>query len=330
MPWDLRCSNRVKWLVGLQNLWVKMVKMNLERIKKIFQGRNLRIFRFIIQLTCFLLFNFGFFISIQYLYVGIILPINSGFASQFTIIQGAWNVIERSLSLTIIPFLAAGILILVPILFGRFTCGWLCPFGFIQDLVSKIPSKKTKLKQDTEETFGWIPLIIIGLSLGVAVLVGFLPLIRADIVLELGSFTYGIWTQLDPYNFLFSIIPEIIRNNLLVVGEGIYEFIAQNPIFIIQIIFTIIVFVLQYWLSRAYCRFLCPTGTCMGYISKYSLLGLKRDPVHCTKCRKCEDACPMNVPLLKLDFNRIRHKSCILCLECVAACPENSLKIAFS
>ncbi|NHI91818.1 MAG: 4Fe-4S binding protein [Candidatus Lokiarchaeota archaeon] len=303
--------------------------MKLDKIRNLFQGRNLRIFRFIIQLSSFLLFNFGFYIYIQYLFVGIILPINSGFGSQFTIIQGAWNVIERSLSLAIIPFLAIGILILFSILFGRLTCGWICPFGFIQDMISKLPTKKTKLKQETEGTFAWLVLIIIGISLIAALFVGYLPIIRGDVA-YLGPFTYGLWSQLDPYNFLFSILPQTLRENTLNLSVGFFEFFVQNPIFVVQVIFTCLVFALQYWLTRIYCRFLCPTGGCMGYLSNYGFLGLKRDPVTCNKCRKCEDACPMNVPILKLEIKRMRHRSCILCLECVASCPEKSLKIAFS
>jgi len=310
--------------------------MSKERLKKIFQGRNLRILRFIVQLSSFLLLNFGFFIYIQYLFTGLILPINSGFGSQFTIVQGAWNIIERALSLVIIPFFAIGILLLIPLLFGRFTCGWICPFGFIQDVTSKISKQKTKLKRETDDYISfWVPVVILLLSLGAAFMVGFFPLIMSVIVgaeysFDLGPFALGIWNQIDPYNFLFSIIPEMVRNNLFVVGIGPWEFMAQNPILIIQIIFAAIVFVAQYWLSRIYCRFLCPTGTCMGYVSKYGFLGLKRDPIHCDKCRKCEDVCPTNVPILRLDFKRMRHKSCILCGECVAVCENQSLKFAFS
>ena len=310
--------------------------MALEKIKEKLKGRNLRIFRFIIQLSSFLLFNLGFFIYIQYIFTGIILPVNASFGSQFTIIQGSWLIIERSISLAIFPFLAIGVLVLSSILLGKFTCGWICPFGFIQDTVSGVMSKiqpdKMKIKQETENTLRYGAIIIIFFSLTLAFFVGVYPLIRGSgYNINIGPFSLGLWSQLDPYNFLFSIIPQLIRDHVINVDYGIWNFMAENPLFIVQIIFSILViFVFPYWISRVYCRFLCPTGACMGYIAKYGFLGLKRDPVHCKKCRKCEDACPMNVPILKLEFKRIRHNACVLCLECVAACPEDALKIAFS
>jgi len=68
----------------------------------------------------------------------------------------------------------------------------------------------------------------------------------------------------------------------------------------------------------------------MGIFSRFSFLGMKRDPVRCTKkCPECIRACPMQVRILELPWEKFNDQECILCLDCVEACPNGALGLKF-
>ncbi|MCL4441493.1 MAG: 4Fe-4S binding protein [Firmicutes bacterium] len=80
---------------------------------------------------------------------------------------------------------------------------------------------------------------------------------------------------------------------------------------------------------RAFCKYLCPAGALMTVASPKSVLKVEKNHLKCNKCRKCEEVCPMDVPVLSyITANqRVSHPECILCAECVKHCPKNCLTV---
>jgi ferredoxin-type protein NapH len=88
-------------------------------------------------------------------------------------------------------------------------------------------------------------------------------------------------------------------------------------------------FVAAWKVPRFWCRYACPTGAMMAIFQKYSLAGIKRDPVKCMKCPHCEVKCPMQINILDLPWEKFNDPECIMCMECVDACPHGSLSPKF-
>ncbi len=80
---------------------------------------------------------------------------------------------------------------------------------------------------------------------------------------------------------------------------------------------------------RAFCKYLCPAGALMTVTSPRSIIKVEKNHLACNKCRKCEEVCPMGVPVLKyISFNqRVSHPECIMCTECIKHCPKNCLTL---
>ena len=305
--------------------------------KKTFWKKNkFSLIRLVSQSFFFILLNIGLFASIIFgvylvpLFSGVILPIEQGFASPFSSISGAYNVLEYYITFPLIPYITIGIFLLFGILFGRATCSWVCPFGFIQEIIEKFPQNKVKPDQNTEKLLSNIPYLIILISLGLCFIVGAYR-IESPLSSLLGPFSTGPFTKIDPYVTLNSVIPwQLIGIPFPILGGDIWAFFGQNLFFWFQVLFLLIVLMMAVWIPKVYCRYICPTGAILGYLNEFSWFGLRRDLVRCLKdgCRVCENVCPMNIPILKLPYNRIRHRKCDYCLKCVEKCPENALKLA--
>ncbi len=80
---------------------------------------------------------------------------------------------------------------------------------------------------------------------------------------------------------------------------------------------------------RAFCKYLCPAGALMTVTAPSSILKIEKNHLLCTRCLKCEEVCPMDVPVLHyVSANqRVAHPECILCTECVKSCPQKCLTV---
>ena len=308
--------------------------MVVKEIRSFWRKNRLRLIRLASQIFFFILLNIGLFTSTYGLFLmssisGIVLPIEQSFAGPFSNISGSYNMLEFYISNALIPYLIAGLLFLIGIIFGRSTCSWVCPFGFIQEIIGYFPQTKIKPVQETENLLSNIPYIIILISLGLSVLVG-LNRASSPQAAPLGPFSDGPYTQMDPYVTLISVIPWRSINGTFPVFEGdIVAYFANDAFLWIQIFFLLIILMMNIWIPLVFCRYLCPTGVILGHFNEYSWFGLRRDPIRCLKeaCRVCVEVCPMNIPILKLPYDKIQHKKCTYCLKCVERCPENALKL---
>jgi polyferredoxin len=185
-----------------------------------------------------------------------------------------------------------GIVLLFGALIGRLFCGWCCPFGLLQELLYKIPSRKIHIAPHFEK----LKYVIL------AVLVIALPFF-------FGTNTPFFFCRLCPPATIQSALPwAIIRRELPELIPGV-----------LRITFLLAVIILAAVSLRAFCRVFCPLGALMGLFNKFSLLFITRNAAECNGCRNCESECPMGITDNHI-ASGTRSPECILCLECDRKC----------
>ena len=195
-----------------------------------------------------------------------------------------------------------GFLILLGVLLGRFICGFLCPFGWFQELLHKIPGKKLsarKLKPLTFIKYGVLVIMVI-----------LLPALVAN---DVGMGEPFFCKYLCPQGVLEGALP------LAVADEGIRA--ALGVLFSWKLAVLLSVIVLSVLFYRPFCKWLCPLGAFYALLNKVSLIGMKVDGQKCVSCGKCAKACKMDVDVTKTPD----HTECIRCGMCVKACPVEAV-----
>lgn len=203
-------------------------------------------------------------------------------------------------------YYVTGTLILLGVLLGRFICGFLCPFGWFQDLLHKIPSKKistTKLK----------PLRL----LKYAVLLFSVVLLPALLVNDVGLGEPIFCKYICPQGVLEGAIP------LSIVDSGIRA--TLGLLFAWKFTILVVLILLSVFIYRPFCKWICPLGAIYGLMNRVSMTQMNVDKNKCVSCGKCARACKMDVDVTKTP----NHFECIRCGMCVSACPTDAVSIRF-
>jgi polyferredoxin len=293
-----------------------------------------------IQFFSFLIFNAVVF---GWAPTPILLPILNGLGTSQKIMGDALATLQLILYGAAFPWLPIASFLLIAIILGRATCGWICPFGFIQDLLGYIKRKPSEISSRTHKTMVYVKYGILAITL-------FLSIASAvTLVTGLGigfRGTFGIFAQapfeaLSPANTLFSKLPEIALNARYTIpvwletgdllGNVLDGIVSMPVLFWIQFSILVVVIVLGVYFPRSWCKYFCPHGAALAFLNRFSFLGLKREPVKCTKaeCHACVEVCPMKVPILDLPWEKFTDPECIYCLKCVEACTTKAIKPKF-
>lgn len=201
-------------------------------------------------------------------------------------------------------FYIVGFLLAVGVLFGRLICGWICPFGLIQELIYKIPSPKYKLPK----IFTYFKYAIL------IVFVILLPIVVTDFM---GMGQPAFCQYICPAGTLSGGIPMIATHSELRATTG-FLFGLKITILFITIIACIFLF-------RFFCKTLCPLGAIYGLLNKISIYHLETDKKACIGCGKCARTCKMDVdPVVNPN-----SAECIRCGACASACPKQAIQLKF-
>ena len=196
------------------------------------------------------------------------------------------------------PTYMLGILLLFGLIFGRTICGFLCPFGLIQDLLHKLPTPKLPKSRLTRALSKLKYVLLI-------VFVCMIPLWYAVKSLPLPAFCKYIC----PAGTLEGAV------GLLSNPANADKYSMLGPLFTGKFLILLLVIGLCVFIYRAFCRFLCPLGAIYGLFARVAVIGVKVAPTGCTNCGQCLRHCPM-------DIRRVGDHECIHCGKCIAACPE--------
>ena len=207
-----------------------------------------------------------------------------------------------------ISFYVAGFLILVGALIGRLVCGFLCPFGLIQDLLHKIPVPVKIRKVPKEKILNKLKYVI---------LLVFVILLPMFLVNDLGNGNPWFCKLICPVGTLEGGIPMMLLNTAVRKTAG-FLFAWKGVILTVTIILSVMIY-------RPLCKFICPLGAVYSLFNRVSLYHYELDRDRCMQCGKCARVCGMNVDPVK----NANHAECIRCGKCVQSCPTHALTAEF-
>ena len=202
-----------------------------------------------------------------------------------------------------IPFGALGFFFLFGSLFGRFVCGWMCPFGLVQDLLHKIPlfCKRKQLPLHSVLKYGKYIVLVLITGAGSAFLFGGFAKVPA------------FCKFLCPSGTLFGALPLLLADESLRSQAG-GLFFWKGAVLLFLLILSIKCF-------RPFCQYLCPLGAIYGLFNRFSLVQICWEKEKCISCGACEKTCP--AALSKEEISR--SPECIRCGRCIEACSQKCL-----
>lgn len=188
---------------------------------------------------------------------------------------------------------------------GRIPCGWLCPFGWLQELLYKLPFPKVKIPWFlTYLRYFFLVVFVVGMPLLLLDAAGYGQTWFCKLICPAGTLEAGV------------------------------PLVAASPILRQQLgwLFTwkmaLLLFFLL-WMTasmRPFCRTVCPIGTILGFFNRISFFQMSVDDESCTECGLCVSKCPVELNPRETP----NHSQCIRCLHCSHSCPYGAISHSFS
>jgi polyferredoxin len=248
-----------------------------------------------VQLACTVLLNIGF---VQW--HTICFPVLNCHSCPISVFSCPIGIIGQFAGIGLIPLTVIGGIALAGLLAGRILCGWVCPFGLVQELVYKIPFVKFDIPR-------WTRFVKYGVF---AVLVVAVPILYS-------THSPLYFCRLCPVATIESAVPWALIN-----GTTNAVWLAVR----LGILFAVVMLAMGH--RRFFCKVICPMGACLSVFNRFAAVFPERT-VECTECGTCNRVCPMEA---KSDgaargvFDS-RPEECISCLECKTKCPTTSVRI---
>ena len=214
-------------------------------------------------------------------------------------LQATLNSREYHISMYVV-----GLLVIFGTALGRFVCGFLCPFGLLQDLLFKIPFFKKLRSLPGEKGLRWLRFVFLG------VFVILLPMFVIDIT---GLGESWFCKYICPVGTLEGGIPLVLLDKAMRGATG-FLFKWKLVILIITLLSSIIIY-------RPFCRYICPLGAIYGIFNKISFYRYTIDAEKCTRCGECQKICKLDIPVWK----EPNSMDCIRCGDCKAGCKNNAI-----
>lgn len=199
-----------------------------------------------------------------------------------------------------LPLYIIGFLLLVGVALGRVVCGFLCPFGLIQELLHKIPTPKLKKNRWTR-----------GLSrLKYVILAVFVVLLPLWYVYARGMPVPAFCKYICPAGTL--------EGGFFLVGMRKEYQALVGALFHWKTVLCVAILATCIFVYRGFCRFLCPLGAIYSLFSRIALFSIRVDKDLCNGCGLCVKECPM-------DVRQVGDHECIHCGHCIPGCPKKAI-----
>ena len=217
------------------------------------------------------------------------------------------------------------LLVIMTLLFGRVYCSVICPLGIMQDIISWIhgkTKKKNKFRFKYSPAKNWLRYLLLG---------AFVP------TLALGANAAAL--LIAPYSTfgriatnIFAPIYRLGNNGLAWIAERVDSYLFYSTEVWVGSLSSLIIalaafsaiFILAWKNGRTWCNTICPVGTLLGVLSRFSIFAPVIDKSKCKSCGLCERQCKascINSTKEEIDYSR-----CVVCMNCIDSCKEGAVK----
>ncbi|RJP67371.1 MAG: 4Fe-4S dicluster domain-containing protein [Ignavibacteriales bacterium] len=264
-----------------------------------------------------------FFVVLTYIFIDFRTNIPSQFINGITFLQFIPSVLKF---IAVLSLSAGGFLLILVLtfLFGRVYCSSICPLGTLQDFISRFAKKANKKKRYKFS----VPHNVYRYSFLSVFLLSYLA----------GSIY--IVNLLDPYSNFGKIISNIFRPVYIASNNSVVWLLEKMDLYwlypydfrglpylslIFSFSFLVIIIILSYRNGRLYCNSVCPVGTILGLISKYSVYKIKIDADNCKGCGVCERVCKAKCIDMNKEDRKVDSSRCVACFNCFDVCPTSGI-----
>jgi len=236
---------------------------------------------------------------------GTCIPFMNCYGCPLAVVSCPIGSLQHFVIIKAIPFFLLGFFGIVGSAVGRMACGWVCPFGFFQELLYKVKTRKI-----------YPPKILNYLKYPVLVILTLL------IAYWLGE---PWFCKLCPVGTLEASIPLVIWNPPGgIFSQGGTIITKLEFLFYIKLAILLGFVAVNFFIKRPFCRYACPLGAIYSLFNKFSFYRLEVNAKNCTYCNYCLKDCPMDLAV----YEELNDADCIRCLKCTK-CPEVNLKTIF-
>jgi ferredoxin-type protein NapH len=223
-------------------------------------------------------------------------PALNCYGCPFAILACPIGTLQNFVVIRQVPLYTLGLLGVIGSLAGRMSCGWLCPFGFLQDLLFRLRTPKLTLSN----RLGWLRYVVL------ALLVGLVPYLTLE----------PWFCKLCPAGTIQAGIPWLLLRPDLrsMIGWLFWLKIGLLLLFLAWMIST----------KRPFCRFICPLGAIYSPFNRVSAFQITVDKEACAECSRCQQVCPVDIRAIP---EGVKGGACVRCLECVRVCPTGAIQV---
>ena len=221
-------------------------------------------------------------------------------------------------------FIVIAFLVVLTIVCGRIYCSIICPLGVFQDVLARLNRKKNKYSYSKEVRWLRYPVLVL-------------------FVIVLVAGVGSAFQLLAPYS-AYGRIATMIFQPLWMMGNNVLAFLAERadsyafystdvwmksmPVFIIALVTLIVLLVLAWRGGRTYCNTICPVGTVLSFLSRFSLLKIHFDEKKCRNCSMCSKNC--KAACIDYKTHSVDYSRCVVCGDCIEKCKFGALSYSFA
>lgn len=218
------------------------------------------------------------------------------------------------------------LLVVLTLVFGRIYCSVICPLGVMQDIISRLHGIRKKNRFTYSKEKRW-------LRYGVLVVFVASALAGVNAVVSLLA-PYSSYGRIA--SSLMKPVYEAGNNVLAAIAEHLdsYAFYSVDvwmkslPTMIVASVTLVVIAVLAWRGGRTYCNTVCPVGTILSFLARFSWLKVRIDGSKCVNCGLCTKNCKASA----IDFknHKIDYSRCVVCGDCIDKCNKGAISLSHS